>query len=730
MATSTLLWFVTLVMLYTLIIRYQRSLSSKVRYDANYNNVMYLNKVSDNFLCHLGISCKKFPFKTRPPLKSRGRNKAYLALLLILSGDIELNPGPDTGDMCVDCKISEGKLCQDDLVLCGSCEELRLKPSSSDASKKDEIVVKQKGKKVANKKARSVKEQKKNKKPLLSTNKITDLKSVYSIYDIKTDQPIPKEHPSSFLNQFENKPHYSYTTDNTRIATTIFAYHKQIYDKIGEDKEYDISWTDLINTEDNSLDEILIEIEKNNEHWVDIRIYIPSATVCINGEGTNDFRKCLLNIINQQQELLYSDNKENPVNDVPILISTPESDFSSGNKSDLGDALKPVWQEIEILKIQMAKITSSKENASDDREKLRKENTELKIEKANLLAEIRMLKKEVEDLKNSRKLEKENQWQTIPKKPTHDNYNSHHNNNQKQPFHQPVFNNLPTNNMQMFFHPNKFHNLQFIPQDTPLSSLQNSSVHPVQTIPRNANRAIHKPSETAQAIARTPTTTSRIPPHTLATSQPNVPLIERQRNAAGDGNQQQQQQQRSSNDDGTYNRSNSNVKQNVVLIGDSMIKNVLPHKLSKSLNSWVSKISISGMRGVDLKHYIIPSIAKHPDVCVIHCGINDLMNTKISPEEIGKNLEQIADTIKRESPTCKIFFSSIIHQAKYQNLNSSVEELNEHLIKVCQRTDFMYIDNSNVKSEHLNGSQLHLNKKGDAKLACNFRDCIKASHAA
>ncbi len=87
----------------------------------------------------------------------------------------------------------------------------------------------------------------------------------------------------------------------------------------------------------------------------------------------------------------------------------------------MDDASKLVCQEIEIMKIQMEKITSSKENASYDRKKLRKENTELKIEKANLLAEIRLLKKEVADLKNSKKFEKENQWQTIPKKPVHDN---------------------------------------------------------------------------------------------------------------------------------------------------------------------------------------------------------------------------------------------------------------------------------------------------------------------
>ncbi len=45
---------------------------------------------------------------------------------------------------------------------------------------------------------------------------------------------------------------------------------------------------------------------------------------------------------------------------------------------------------------------------------------------------------------------------------------------------------------------------------------------------------------------------------------------------------------------------------------------------------------------------------------------------------------------------------------------------------MCKKNSVIYIDNSNVTFEHLNGSRLHLNDKGSAKLESNFRDCIKA----
>ena len=88
------------------------------------------NGISENYLCHYAITKRKFPVIIRPLTGSCG-SKAYLALLLVLYGEVELNPGPSM--MCQDCYEEKGVLCQGDMVLCHSCNELRFPPNDKKA---------------------------------------------------------------------------------------------------------------------------------------------------------------------------------------------------------------------------------------------------------------------------------------------------------------------------------------------------------------------------------------------------------------------------------------------------------------------------------------------------------------------------------------------------------------------------------------------------------------------
>ena len=110
------------------------------------------------------------------------------------------------------------------------------------------------------------------------------------LYSLKTNLRSPAEHPSFFLDEFKNQAHYSFTTDNIQIASTILAFHYEIYDKLRMNENFEMSWTELINNEKNIVDERLIEINKEGSQWVTVKIYIPSAKVCIIGEGLNAFR--------------------------------------------------------------------------------------------------------------------------------------------------------------------------------------------------------------------------------------------------------------------------------------------------------------------------------------------------------------------------------------------------------------------------------------------------------
>ncbi len=181
-------------MLLAFISKYNRSLERKRSYD--FDDLDLINGIN-NCLCHFAITRKRFPLRVIS-LPAKHGNKAYLALLLILSGDIELNPGP----MSSTCKTKTRK------------------------NNKEK-----KGKEVN------------------SEVEITDINSVISKFKIDVNLTIPKEHPSNFLERYKDTKHFSYSTTNSEIAGTILAYHNLMYDKLGLDDDYHVSWLNLINTD-------------------------------------------------------------------------------------------------------------------------------------------------------------------------------------------------------------------------------------------------------------------------------------------------------------------------------------------------------------------------------------------------------------------------------------------------------------------------------------------------
>ncbi len=92
------------------------------------------------------------------------------------------------------------------------------------------------------------KEENKEKKPLQETFEITDVDSVNRLYHIQSESPIPPEHSCSFLETYENTPHYSYSTNNTLIAPTIHTFNTQIYEKLGTNEDFEISLTNVFGT--------------------------------------------------------------------------------------------------------------------------------------------------------------------------------------------------------------------------------------------------------------------------------------------------------------------------------------------------------------------------------------------------------------------------------------------------------------------------------------------------
>ena len=79
---------------------------------------------------------------------------------------------------------------------------------------------------------------------------------------------------------------------------------------------------------------------------------------------------------------------------------------------------------------------------------------------------------------------------------------------------------------------------------------------------------------------------------------------------------------------------------------------------------------------------------KKPDFIILHCGINDVMNTSSSPRQIGEELKEVTTSIRGRTPTCSIFNSGITRQAKYSNSDVNVQQLNNILYDNCEKTTF------------------------------------------
>lgn len=167
--------------------------------------------------------------------------------------------------------------------------------------------------------------------------------------------------------------------------------------------------------------------------------------------------------------------------------------------------------------------------------------------------------------------------------------------------------------------------------------------------------------------------------------------------------------------DPSTNLQDGKSKHKILLIGDSMIKNIDPHKLSK--NS-VRKLTFPGKRAEEMANDVQTAhINCFPTEVIIHAGTNNLITD--SSKECCENIQHLSNTIKSKFKDARIAISSIINR-KDVDLESKIEETNKLLKELCLKQGYTFIDNDNLDATCLNGSKLHLNAKGSALLAVHF----------
>ncbi len=156
-------------------------------------------------------------------------------------------------------------------------------------------------------------------------------------------------------------------------------------------------------------------------------------------------------------------------------------------------------------------------------------------------------------------------------------------------------------------------------------------------------------------------------------------------------------------------------KPNILLIGDSMIKDINPHKLSKSS---VRKLTYPGKRAEEIANeFQSAHVHSPPTEVIIHAGTNNIITD--SSKECFDNIQLLSSRIKSTFKEARIAISSLITREDI-DVALKTQETNELLKDLCLKEGYTYIENGNIDATCLNGSKLHLNAKGSALLAVHF----------
>ena len=157
-----------------------------------------------------------------------------------------------------------------------------------------------------------------------------------------------------------------------------------------------------------------------------------------------------------------------------------------------------------------------------------------------------------------------------------------------------------------------------------------------------------------------------------------------------------------------------------VIIGDSMLKNILGWKLGKQVGHRVVVKSFAGATTSDMSHYVKPTIAKNPDEILLHVGTNDV--GKLQPQVIAENIVDLARFITNESAS-RVVVSELITRAD-DSSKEAVKEVNRRLRQFCGQRGYSIIRHDNITTAELNRGGLHLNEAGTNTMYNNFANYL------
>ena len=127
-----------------------------------------------------------------------------------------------------------------------------------------------------------------------------------------------------------------------------------------------------------------------------------------------------------------------------------------------------------------------------------------------------------------------------------------------------------------------------------------------------------------------------------------------------------------------------------------------------------------GVTSKHFHHYIQPTLNEEnvkTDIAVLHMGTNDILNAEGDKDLIAESVIDIAKECVRLGVK-DVFVSSVTVNTRRSS--AFISAISNILQGKCATHQFHFIDNSNIKKEHLWKDGLHLNRSGKDLLMSNF----------
>ena len=159
-------------------------------------------------------------------------------------------------------------------------------------------------------------------------------------------------------------------------------------------------------------------------------------------------------------------------------------------------------------------------------------------------------------------------------------------------------------------------------------------------------------------------------------------------------------------------------RQTICILSDSILNRLDEKRLSNE--NFNVKTQYHGGCTVQCMYSHLPWAFQHlPNHIILHVGTNDC--SRKTSDEVIKELLNMKICIKKVLPACKIWFSLPTVRTDSSGSNVIIRNLNKKLKKLCDTL----LENSNINEQDLSKKGLHLNERGNKKMAGNIIALIK-----